>query len=272
MSSAPAFHVTDLDSERMTALLDHARTDPRLLGIARTKFAQMAPDLFEERKPHLSLSNAGSCALSLWAELHGKNDIPDGSFYARDRGTLMGAWYAALLGTALYEGEPRLHPFAEFTLQYDGVPGHADLALYDAPDASGFCLAVIDFKTTGAFQTPEPHESKKDGTSDIHYCLQVAAYALSLGAPWFAIARFLGGGRLVVSWYETASWKPAVDAEVARLRTAEKDEAPAPDPRAAWLCESCRFSGCARNRNPRRSETPLAALLEASLPAGASSA
>jgi hypothetical protein len=241
-----------------------ARTDADALEYARGIFIYESGRLFADRPARTTItgSDAGSCALALWATLHEQNDIPDTSFYARDRGTLLGAWYGSLLKAAMEKRGLGLVTL-EAESAYLGVPGHVDAALYD----NGQCVRVYDFKTTAAFKTPEPHELKKNGEGDLHYCFQVAGYALGLGAPEFSIVRLCGAGLVIQSDYDTPSWADSVAKEYARLRTAESDTPPPADPSRAYLCASCLYGACSQNMNPQKPAPDLAAMLTASVEA-----
>jgi hypothetical protein len=257
----------------VAAYLLAARRDPAKVAAAWALVRALS--LFErEPKTRISRSDCGRCALDVWAEIHGRYDLPDAKFAPRDRGTLTGAWRAALLKVEIESRHDDVLVALEHESDYRGVVGHSDLIVCAKSDALlKQALWVWEAKDSAAFTIRPPHEPGKTVPPNTHHVLQTALGALSVDAPDLMVSTFGPSAGADPpddksenhSEYDVDSWKALVDEEIDRLRTAERKEPPPADPRFDYQCEGCRYSACSRNRNPLKPAPDLAALLEASV-------
>jgi len=253
-------------------LIAAVRRDDDLTALARIEFAAVAPALFAPRDPKhiagISASDCGRCVRELHGDLHDLLDLPDTDYLARDRGTLLGAWYAAMLKVGVGVRYPDFECILEGEATYLGVPGHFDLAVRRR--SNGAYCQVFDVKTTAAFSSRAPHVPKRDGESTLYHAYQVGLYASGLGAPLASIVSLAGAengnlqtdyavvGGLVYPLADGEEAVPVADVseEIARLRGAQVDAQPLADPQQQWRCSSCRLSSCPANRNPAKPVWP----------------
>ncbi len=205
-------------------------------------------------------SSMGRCSLELATDALCLHDLPTpaASLLMMDEGTLLGAWFGALLAAAI----PNTHAIGlETKTRYRGVRGHIDVLVSEREGAS----EVVEVKTTpssGALKPP--HRAKPS------QCLQAATYALGIGARSFSLLTVgynVGSDRSGVphpkfrlATYLAEEFRAAVDAEIDRMtavaaRSREDVLAHAAelaDTTDAWRCGFCCFSACPRNENPAR--------------------
>lgn len=238
-------------------LVRRCYTDEKAMKLFADRWWVVAPHLFDDRKRKersLRVSDSGACRQQLWADVHGKLDIPDNLEMRDSRmepGIIDGARTACLIAA----GVERWHwPYTtriEQETDADGaVPGHADVIVLAEPDP----LEVVECKLTMYDKpTPPPHEEDDRGEDRLYWLYQACRYAMSVGAPSFVIAV-----HAPAAWkspkrqqfrYETDVWREKTIAEYERLATALLDERPEPDPRQDFRCKSCRYSQCSENRN-----------------------
>ena len=217
-----------------------------------------APNIFSDRKRHagkLRVSDSGACALALWADIHGKLDIPENLEMRDSRmepGIVDGARTACLIAAGIKRWFWPLTTILEYPTG-DDVPGHADVIVMAEPDP----VEVVECKLTMYSQpSPPPEEPNKKGEDHRYWIYQACRYALDVEAPSFVVLVHSPG-----AWnpptrrafrYETAAWRDETLREYARLATALGDTPPPADAREEFRCRSCRFSQCERNVNPLR--------------------
>ncbi len=207
----------------------------------------------------LRASDAGRCVRELWAEIHGKRDLPEDAqgLLKMNAGSLIGAWLACLLGAGAEAHGYTAH--AEVLLEgQDGVSGHCDLSIGKVINGAVEPLVVIEFKQsfwTGAHDGPKSY-----------HLVQAAKYASLIGAPYFVVVQYLPGtqarfdkalGTKVAQphiepsqVYKTSEYTEIAAKDYDRLRAALKDERPEGDPSEGFRCRSCRYGACERNENP----------------------
>lgn len=261
---------TAIETERLdyVELIRQAVNDRALRRKAFEIFRQTVNEgiLLHDEGMHPRISDVGRCSLELATDMCGMHDLDrtiDAQLFMLDQGTLSGAWNAALLSAALPH---------RVALEYSVlvgppdayVPGHIDaLVFYDEGEAE-----PVEFKLT---QAGGQLRSPKDA-SKLYQIGQTGLYSdgielRGIHAPTFCIVTSgpnVGKNKDGVPYpkmrqdrYVTADFRNEIDGELARLQSFRGVDVPgtplpAPDAKEAWRCESCCFSGCARNRNPLR--------------------
>lgn len=240
------------------AFIKYARSDDTLRERARVRFAAIAPSLFGKHAVELSASSAGRCKRELWAYLHGKLDIPenfDTVLMKMDLGTLNAAWCAALFAVAYTDANPGSAVDLEGEVEHDGIPGHIDIAI-SRDGASPHCDHVVELKAT--FWPLRP-DKVAEWTPPLYHRQQACVYSAGKKAPRFSVVTFFPAAQrsgateptfCLQHDYETAEEIASANVELARMREALADERPDADPKEAWRCATCLFSGCDKNRNP----------------------
>lgn len=245
------------------AILSDALTDAGAREQAALLFADWAANqtLAADHGAHVVRpSSMGRCSLEMATDALGLHDLPQVSAaqLMMDEGTMLGAWFGALLDASLTPGSVELEARSE----YRGTAGHID-ALISADDYVAF--EVLEIKTTpstGALKPP--HVAKP------MQCLQAATYALGCDARTFALLTIgynvgldrsgVPHPKMRLDTYFAEEWRSAVDAEIDRMtavaaRSREdvlSHAAELADTTDAWRCGFCRFSACPKNTNPAR--------------------
>jgi len=150
----------------------------------------------------LHMSDLHACDYATWQRIAGIPPLPfdDGAFAMFERGL---AIESRLLDALTQKFSPEYEVRFGLECEINGVIGHIDFALYK----NGEPFAVIDATTTAA-KTPEI----KYG-----HALKSAAYALAIGAPFFAewVFCYGFGGTIVAQeeyWFVTEPFtKPVMD-------------------------------------------------------------
>ena len=217
-----------------------------------------APNIFSDRKRgagKLRVSDSGACRLSLWADVHGKLDIPENIEMRDSRmepGIVDGARTACLIAAGIRRWYWPLTCVLEQPTGTD-IPGHADVIVMAEPDP----VEVIECKQT-FFSQPitAPEEQNKKGEDHRYWIYQACRYAMDVGAPSFVVLVHAPGvwqppARRAFR-YDTAAWSNETLLEYTRLAGALEDAPPIADPREAFRCRSCRYSQCEQNENPLR--------------------
>lgn len=271
---------TDIDYVK---LIDGVLGDEKALEMANRNWRKVAGDIYERNQERngLRVSDAGRCVRELWADYHSRLDIPEsakGLQRMRD-GQRSGAENACLIVAGIERWLP-FYAKVEVEILDDGVPGHADVIVYDDTHEPHIALEVVECKRTmwtggvdadfllkAAQQIRDPLKRENaiaaareaaPAEGKPFQCIQSAKYALGVGAPHFVIVTDApatmprNGPTMAAYRYATADWAIEVDAEYMRLDMALADEMPEGDPKEAWRCKSCRFAGCERNENPLR--------------------
>ena len=234
-------------------LIDRVLGDETAMRAVRNHWDKFSSGILDDRPRlpgSLRVSDAGSCALSLWAQLHDKLDIPDDvhSLDARMQpGILDGTRTACLIAAGLQRWYWPLTAVVEQTVDHGMVPGHADLVVYAEPDP----IEVIECKMTFYTKGIEPPEERHK-----YWIHQACAYANGVGAPNFVVlvhapAAWNGPTRRSFR-YVTDEWATDTNIEYFRLAQATLTVPPEADAIEDWRCKSCRFSQCERNANPLR--------------------
>ena len=206
-------------------------------------------------------SDFGSCALALWAQKRGLEDIArdpiDDRLTRLDVGSMVGAWEACLFKAA---AEADDSDDERWSVMLEYVPtggGHIDaLARRFAVVQDGErtrMLHPVEFKSSwdnSAIKNPEKE--------NFAHLLQAADYALRIGAPRFTLVYIKPaapkGGRLKQFPFEAEPYRGLVAEERRRLERALADEAPLADPPQKFNCFTCRYSACPRNKSKRLDE------------------
>ena len=256
----------DFEPVALRAMIERALLTEPTLARAEALWRGVAPEVLSRnhgRAPGvLRASDAGRCSRELWAEIHGKRDLPEDAqgLLKMNLGSCAGAWLACLLGAAAEEQGY----VASAEVALGGPPtalvsGHCDLAIYRELNGALDPLLVVEFKFsawTGAHDGPKPY-----------HLVQACKYARLIGAPYFCVvlyypstqARFdkTIGTKVSEPHIEPSQLYDANDpkilsdmnADYERLAKALNDEMPEGDPQEAFRCRSCRFSECERNVN-----------------------
>lgn len=200
------------------------------------------------RKPGmLRGSDMGGCVRQVWADVHGKLDIPEDpdALLKMRAGTMVGAHLGATLLAGLAAGV-----VLEPEVRYRNVVCHTDIAV---PRQS------IEVKTVFVpFDMGRPEEPNKSGETKDYYVLQSVINAAAVENEHASVlvalpALFAGkGDRLRQYDYRTDEWLSRVDAEIERLTPALGDSMPEGDPQQRWRCSTCRMGACPKNVNPLR--------------------
>lgn len=244
-------------------LIERTISDDLAMTYYVDSWYHMAPTIFDHRprptipgdtQKLIRVSDAGTCRQQLWADLHDKFDIPDSPSLILDKmysGILDGAVTAYLIAAGIKRWHWPLTAVIEQAIDARGVPGHADVVIYAEPDP----IEVVESKLT-----LYPKGIADPAIRHTYWLHQACKYALGVGAPFFVVlvhapAAFTGATRQAFR-YATADHAVTTEAEYARLRQAQNNEAPEPDAPEdeSWRCRSCRYSQCSegRNVNPRR--------------------
>ena len=252
-----------MTGREILSAIERGCLDPEIRGIAAGYYASAAATALgndHSRKPGtIRASDAGRCVRELWADLHGKLDLPQDASTQLSRfdiGTLYGAWLAAILKATLEKEDANIRVVLEVEVTRQGVTGHADAIVCR-------CLPALlnpqpeDFKPiyTCEFKSTYGKSNKKLPSEDRFYQVaQVTHYALTYKSPMggvitFAPAAWPAEDRFTAEDCDPAVYELRTDLEYARLAAALLDEMPDGDPDQAWRCQSCRFSACERNKN-----------------------
>lgn len=242
----------------LVELMDRAFENKRVLADAQINFRMQREHLekgiFEaQERDGIRISDTGNCVLSLWATVHGKLDIPKSpslSFFRFWPGQFFGTTFGCLLKAAIEAEHPEWDCVLEPEVKLEGVSGHIDLLIREKESLDA--VGVIEIKSNyGTKALEPPHEWSP------FQCLQAASYALSKGAPWFIVLT-LGAVKQKArqDFYVTADWEFDVRMEMQRLKQALEPFPPAPDAKEKFRCESCLYSRCGLNKNPRRVVIP----------------
>jgi len=251
---------------------DYADLIERVLrdDVAMTYFVdhwyRIAPTVFDlrERMPgKLRVSDAGTCRLALWADVHNRFDLPEDVNAVDDKmqpGIIDGARSAYLIAAGIKRWYWPLTVTIEQRIDAWNTPGHADLIVWAEPEP----IEVVECKMT---LYTKPIADPKDRHD--YWLHQACRYALGVGAPHFVVLVHAPGvwnGPTRASFRDsTAEWATKTDHEYARLADALDDTAPEPDRGIAdtrpewidaggerWRCKSCRYSQCGNNENPAK--------------------
>lgn len=236
-------------------LILEAAIDPQMRAKAVDLWNTLPPLLEPKERIDgtVRMSDTGKCRRELWADIHGKLDLPPDPLTAITRfdlGTLYGAWLACLEVAAIHKHAPHLTTMLEPEVAYRGVSGHIDVLCFEATLAGDLPCWVIENKSTywsGVLEPP--HEAHP------YQVQQAGGYGLATAAPIASIVTIgpaARGMKLQQFDYLTADLIANVDAELARLSAATADIPPEGDAVEPWRCKSCRFSDCARNANRAR--------------------
>lgn len=243
------------------ALIRKAAADPTLREKARQRFAEMITKGnllggIGDRSQQVFPSDYGSCALSLWAQKHGLEDLPrnpiDDVLMRLDLGSMMGAW----LGCLLEAGANTTGTGWWVFLEYEPGIGHIDALACETESSSGSADPVklggirvpIEFKSsydTGTIKEPEE--------TNMAHLAQLTDYSLQMDARdmllVYAKPPGKAGQRFKVFLREVEPYIELVEKEQFRLLPALLDEPPQADPQAPWACYTCRYSACEMNKN-----------------------
>jgi hypothetical protein len=237
----------------VVGMITTAAADPVARARARVRLAGLITtgDLLahQERRAEIRPSDFGSCRLSLWAEVHGKADIPrhgiDDVLTRLDLGTLIGAWEACLLAE-------NCAPWLA-SLEYEPIGGgHIDVLLTDPETGEN---VVAEFKSN--YETGTIKHPLEKGNNRAHV-LQAGDYATrpDVGARRMIIVYVKPaakkGERFAQFEIDAEGWAQAVIEERARLAPALAFDPPTPDPQFFWSCHTCRYSACKKNLNKNR--------------------
>ena len=244
------------------ALIERVLRDDLAMTYFVDKWYHHAATVFDHRprkSGKLRVSDAGTCRLMLWADVHGKFDLPEDVNSVDDKmqpGILDGARTAYLIAAGIKRWFWPLTASIEQEVDACGIPGHADLIVWADPDP----IEVIECKMT---LYSKPIVDPKDRHP--YWLHQACRYALSINAPNFVVlvhAPCVWNGATRASFrYSTDEYMAQTVDEYGRLAAAFGDDAPEPDrgiadPRAdvdeRWRCKSCRYSQCGNNENPKR--------------------
>lgn len=259
---------------RKAAVDKTARTTAAML-FARV-MAQAKPLIADHGSHHPRASDSGRCSLEYAADVHGMLDLrrDDDTQLVLDAGTIHGAWLAALFGAACETFKKdgcRYTVGLEVKSEYRGSPGTIDMLVVHDDTPEPRFSEPCEIKTTAGTGELKPPDNRK-----LYQCLQAGQYGLSENIP-VVLPRFtilthgfnVGNNKegvphpkLVAHTYNTADYKPLVDAEIDRLTALAKlpkamleEEATVKelaDATEDFRCTSCRYSKCARNQNPIR--------------------
>ena len=254
------------------AMIRTSATDPERRKAAGKLFAGLIDFDNPFTRDHggrvLRPSAFGSCSLAFAAEAAGQLDLPAGdeNWMSMDTGTLMGVWIACLLALGVERDQRRYGVAVETVTSYRDIPGHVDVRL-DRFDEAGIPersepIEIKTSPTSGQLQAPDARK--------VYQCLQAGHYGLGIGAERFHVLTFgynVGSNREGVPYpkarqdtYNTADYKPLIDAEIDRLTALshlsldelrDRREELA-DADGNYRCGSCRYSACHRNLNPVR--------------------
>jgi hypothetical protein len=212
------------------------------------------PERGDDRLPHVS--DLFGCDRATWARRSGKPQLP---FSARTLVKFeMGHAVEAMVADAIVALHPgairneriawnpvtgRCIPLADDETPTDGfIVGHTDLDLPDGP--------LLEIKSTSFYMGREPKEA------DRHYVEQACAYATARGKERFGIVVVdRSSGKMLTFWFNTAEhadWARKRAVEVLVNTDPSNPIEPAPNPRTDWACRTCRWAGCALNKNPER--------------------
>jgi len=250
----------------LVSLIKRASLDTHLRNDAIINWRCNAKNIFEhQERTGVRISDAGKCALELWAELHGKNDIPedpDLQISRFDIGTLYGLWLACLTKAVIEAEHPDWDCDLEPEVALDGVQGHIDVLVRLRSNLTP--LWVIEFKSTYWGNALEaPHERA------FYQVLQAASYAEAKRAPVFSIVtigpavhgkydkqvkKWVTPSKMRQDDYQTSEYAHHAKTEIKRLKTALAATPAEADAEEDWRCKSCRYSGCNYNKNPRNLE------------------
>lgn len=252
-------------------IIKKARADDGLRALAgklaADLIAQAFADNHDRKAGTLRGSESGNCARQVWADVHGLYDIDEdveSQLCSMDRGTMLGAWYAALLSLALENDG--FETYLEEEVDDDAFTGHIDLVIArygrkihrGEEGPRGGPVMVVEFKTTAVMGQPrdpmQPNKTKGAlGTYEdrSYHVLQAVKYALRVGAPIATVITASASG-MRQDDYDVEEWRARAEADDARLSKALLDEMPEADPQQGFRCASCRYGACEMNKNKLR--------------------
>lgn len=253
-------------------LINEVLLDDAALARADELAAQQFAESYRRKHDHgghLRISDAGECVRRTWARVHDAEDIPENARGLRKMrdGSRSGVETACLIVAGIERFHADLGARCEVDVDYNGIPGHADVIVYTAGPKA---IEVVECKRTGGYWAPTKAnpEGPTPESKAPWYITQACAYAQGVGAETFVILVDTPadhGTDLRQFRYYTDEWRFDTAVDFDRLAPALLDEPPEGDAREDFRCVSCRFSNCGRNENPLRPDPNLTAQLEGSL-------